>query len=195
MYPCLLLITSLWLSLLCPSVWANDHLAAAVSAYRQGHYQRAQDALQLHHQHSPPTAKSLYYQAITSAQLGQLDQAGALYQQIVSTYPGSPEAQLAETGLLHLQSLAQPELDAPPGATPKQSPFTPAAISAEQLQLQGIMGLLGTPNNNATNTTDMSLMNLLMGIPQQPNGLLPGVGANPVNPLDPNVMSSMLMNQ
>jgi tetratricopeptide (TPR) repeat protein len=173
--------------LLSVPVWADvDTLHQAVTAYRQGQFSRALSALTEHHKLAKPTAKSLYYQAITTVQLGQPEQAAALYEQIITTYPGTAEAQLAQTGLNNLASLTQPDLDTPPGTTPSQNHLTMPSLTAEQLQLQGVMSMLGSSNTG--NNQDMAMWNLMMHQNQQP-----GQGGNTT--IDPNVMSTMLMNQ
>jgi tetratricopeptide (TPR) repeat protein len=158
-----------WILLICllfSPVLAENPLQSAIDAYRAGQYAQAESLLKT----APDSPTATYYRALTQAQLGRYTEARRLYESVIRTAPQSPEAQLASEGLNYLP--AQNELDLPPRFV--QEP--PAAAGFYPQPAPAMM-----PGG----------------------GMMPGFGVYPpwggatggMNPMDPNVMSTMMMNQ
>lgn len=172
-----------------------------VRAYREGDYATAQQHFEVLHKFHPEDTRITYYLAITDAQLGRFKQARALYQEIVTLDPSSEAAALALEGQKYLP--AGNGLDLPPKfqakgqavAAPANAVPTTAAGTAtnpgvfsngmsmqDMMALQSMMGSGGGNSNGGLNMLPYMMM--------QQNG-----DPNSPNAVDPNAMSTMLMNQ
>jgi hypothetical protein len=178
-----------------------------VKAYRDGDYRAAKKNFARLHAEHPENCRVTYYLAISEAQLGRFQQARSLYQEIITLDPNSEAATLAREGLQYLPA-EQAALDLPPrfqmqkgGSIQEQNaaPVSPAPTQPvaapspmanmspqDWMMLQMMMGGQGAGGNG---------MN-----PMMPYMMMPQMGADPNNPngmgnIDPNVMSSLLMNQ
>jgi tetratricopeptide (TPR) repeat protein len=184
----------------------TDHsaLSQAIQAYRVGDYDQTLALLEgatVSPANNPAT--TWYYLALAHAQLQHVPQSMALYQRVVQQFPHSAEAHMAQQGLVALQAQAaqQAQLDWPPGVlapgasggtanvlAPNMSPNTP---SAEQLQIQAMIGMLGGGNQNGGRNNTQSLLDMMM---QTQNNAANGTtDSNPS--YDPNTMSTLLMNE
>lgn len=155
------------------------------------------------HKQTPEDSRVTYYLAITEAQLGRFQSAKKLYEEILALDPNGQAAELARQGLQYLP--AETSLDLPPrfqgnasppaptssntpSASPQAAPpmSTPNGMSMQDwMALQMMLGQNGNASSGANPTAMMPWM-----MQQNPNNPTSG---NPV--YDPNVMSTMLMNQ
>lgn len=193
-----------------PANPAEQRFNDGVKAYRTGDYGLADKLFDALHKQFVENTKFTYYLAITEAQLGRFQHAKQLYGEIVTLDPNGEAATLAKEGLQYLPPEAS--IDPPPrfnqmtslSAAPSanntviqpdttQNPkanssvtgaMTPSGISPQDLMAwQMLMG----QNNGSNNNNPMGMfMPGMMGLPN---------GTNGNTPFDPNIMSTMLMNQ
>ncbi len=190
---------------------------AGVKAYREGNYAQARLTFQQLHQLHPEDSNSTYYLAISEAQLGRYRQAEKLYREILTLNPQSEAAKLAKEGLQYLpgEDTSANALDQPPkfqaqqstgtlqaSQMPQATPHTattapqtaqtsatglPTNVTPQDMMLwQMMMGQMGNGNNNGMNSSMMPWAMMPQADPSNPAG-----GSN----IDPNIMSTMLMNQ
>jgi tetratricopeptide (TPR) repeat protein len=180
----------------------SPDFAEGVKSYRKGNYSEAGEIFTQLHAQEPQDTKVTYYLAITSAQLGRFQQARAFYEEILLLDPNGEAAKLAQAGLKYLPAENAP-LDLPPrfnvneaAAMPQNIPqqvqpqaALPNGMSQQELMsLQMMMAQMGGGGNNQNGGGGMNMLPFMM-----PQGA--GDGANPMSNMDPNVMSSMMMNQ
>lgn len=196
------------LALSSPLVWAkeprtkSDSFMSGVEVYRQGHYSEAQQIFERLHQGHPEQSNITYYLAMSEAQLGNFKDAKRLYDEVILIDPQSETAALAEQGLAGISGYlnSSTALDAPPNfsrlSPQPQAPALPVVqpqtaqtppqtgMSAQDMMLMQMMMGNGNSNNNT--------MNWMQQLPNDPNN--PG-NQNPYQNIDPNIMSTMMMNQ
>lgn len=184
---------------------------SGVREYREGQYGKAFDIFKRMHQEHPENVNATYYLAITQAQLGRFQKAKALYDEIVLLAPNSQAAELAREGLGYLPVTAGASLDLPPrfqegkaagpGAKVKYPEISAAkapdsqvpqaaaqnnGMSPQDMQAFQMMMMMGGGGGGQNNPMGMMLPYMMGG---QQNGT-GGSGG-----MDPNIMSTMMMNQ
>ena len=186
---------------------AEERFNEGVKAYRNGEYEQASKIFEVLHRQFLEKDKFTYYLAITQAQLGRFQQAKQLYEEIIALDPNGEPAALAKQGLQYLppeasidppprfnQMTTAPSLPdanrsaaptyANPGQQANPSPSAPSGISPQDLMAwQMLMG----QNNGSNNNNPMGMF--MPGMMGYPNGM------NGNTPVDPSIMSTMLMNQ
>jgi hypothetical protein len=195
-----------------------------VRLYREGQYSKAYPCFEKQHQENPADLNNTYYLAITAAQLGRFKQAKAYYDEIILLDPQSKASQLAKEGRQYLPT-GEMGLDPPPrfqgnintgsvstSPFPANSTQTPASqtqntpsqnssapsngLSAQELQALQMM--MGSGNNNGMGGMGGGGNNLNSMLPymmMNNGGGNGGAGSNTGGGLDPNFMSTMMMNQ
>lgn len=176
------------------------NLQNAVALYRKGQYAEAEKLLAGLHDKHPEDSKATYYLAITSAQLGRFDQARLLYNEVLTLDPNGEAARLAAAGLKYLPAETA-AIDLPPkfqAEDPTAAPVAPVAPGTVQangmspqdmMMWQMMMSQMGGNGNNNNN-------GMGGGMPFMMPQMQGGQSANgaPMN-MDPNVLSTMMMNQ
>jgi hypothetical protein len=172
-----------------------------VNAYRQGDFKTALDRFEGLRQKAPDNPKITYYYAITLAQVGRYEQAKAQYQTVLKLDPDGEFGRLAKEGMGYLpadvaidppprwqQPQAQPNGMSQPSAQPNPAnPFAAASQNPDALQQMMLMQMMagGMGGNNNGGGMGMNPMLMPMLMQQGGNG----------SPMDPNAMSTMMMNQ
>jgi tetratricopeptide (TPR) repeat protein len=193
-----------------PAPESDPQFESGVKAYRDGDYAQAVKTFEGLHRQAPENTKYTYYLAIAEAQLGRFQQARRHYSEIVTLEPNGETANLAKEGLKYLPPASN--LDLPPrfskqpqpsggvgqavqtagdasgaGATGSQAASAPGGMSAQDLMAwQMLMGQGSGGNMGGNNPMGGFMPNMMTGMPN---------GANGMSGMDPNIMSTMLMNQ
>lgn len=176
----------------------SPELRAGIQAYREGRFLDAEKRFRSLHAQSPEDVTATYYLAITQAQLGRFAQAKALYEEILAKSPDSEAGRLAKEGLAGLP----PEtfLDRPPRFQQPQVLNADAKTKTPDAQAEAAV------QPPAVSPQDMMLWQMMMaqmGGAQGKGGMampwmymMPGMsGDGTTPPIDPAVMSNLLMNQ
>lgn len=191
-----------------------------VQAYREGNYASAYDRFYKLHKEHPENSGITYYLAMTQAQLGRFQQARGLYEEIVLLDPNSRAAELAKEGLRYLPPDNGTTLDLPPRF--QASPTAPGQTFAgsphgnpQPTMPSAPMGAGGYPPMSPEDMQAMQMMQMMMGNGMGDMGSMGGMGGmggmgnmggmnsmgmngmgmNGMGGMDPNIMSTMMMNQ
>jgi tetratricopeptide (TPR) repeat protein len=150
-----------------------------VESYKQGHYVEAEAVFATLAKAANAQPETLYYWAISLAQLGRYEEARRAYHRALSAAEsGSEVATLSQEGLANIPS----SLDKPPGG---KAPATGMDSQAMQsmMMMNAMAGSGGGGNNGGMNW----MMLPMMQQQQQPGQ------ANPM--FSPEMMKSMMMSQ
>ncbi len=190
-------------------------LENGIHLYQEGQYPKASKILDAIHKEDPANLKATYYLAMAHAQLGHYAQARKLYQEVAMLDPQGPIGHYAKEGLQYLPA-QDGRLDPPPRFQAGTSQSSPVAVQqmpqfqpplSQQLsqqpvnpnqamaeangmslqEWQSLQMMLGNGNNNGMN--GMGLNNMLPFMMGQ------GQGPGQQQTLDPNIMSTLMMNQ
>jgi tetratricopeptide (TPR) repeat protein len=184
-----------------------------IHLYQEGQYPKASKILDAIHKEDPANLKVTYYLAMTHAQLGHYAQARKLYQEVAMLDPQGPIGHYAKEGLQYLPTqdgrldppprfqaavvhpAASPSNQAQTGISPiqqnaVQQPVNPNQAMAEAngmslQEWQSLQMMLGNGNNNNSNSMN-NMLPFMMG---------QGHGQGQSQTLDPNIMSTLMMNQ
>jgi hypothetical protein len=194
------------LSLSAEPSWAGEKTTRqGIELYREGQFAQAYTIFEKRHQTDPADVQATYYLAITAAQLGRVDAARRLYHEILLLDPNGQAGQMAREGLKYLPA-GDEALDPPPrlqaagknpvpatpaGPTAPKAPMTPSAEEAANggmspKEMQALQMMMGGGMGGGMNNGMMGGMNPMM---------MPFMMGNGQNGIDPNVMSTLMMNQ
>lgn len=197
----------------------DPRFESGVKAYRDADYNQALKLFEPLHRQAPENTGYTYYLAITEAQMGRFQVAKRLYNEIIILDPHGDTASLAKQGLQYLPSEAS--IDLPPRFNQQANVSTASAhpvaqtqaiaVPSNTLQAQNTPGasMLPAATGNALGMSPQDIMafQMLMGQNGGMNGynpmgaFMPGMmmgmpnGANGSAGMDPNIMSTMMMNQ
>lgn len=181
--------------------WADTDYLAGVQAYRQGQYAQAMQIFEDLHWAHPEDSRMTYYLAISEAQLGRYQQARQHYEEILTLDPNSEAARLAQEGLRYLPADTA-ALDLPPRfqAPPVEGGLAGANSSGNTA------GTPGAATMGGMSPQELMMMQMMMGglggngmqggmNAAMPWMMMPQTGGAEGQQIDPNVMSTFLMNQ
>ncbi len=185
-------------------------LEKGIHLYQEGQYAQSAKMLEALHQQDPANLKATYYLAMAFAQMGRYAQARKLYQEVAVLDPQGPIGHYAKEGLQYLPA-QDGRLDPPPrfqgAAVLTQAPQAQPSANLNQVNPNPV-----NPNQAMAEANGMSLqewqsLQMMLGNGNNANSMnglgMNGTGMNNMMPfmmgqgqtLDPNIMSTLMMNQ